>query len=59
MNLLTVVKTKFTGLLKAYGFDITTSTKGVIAQLVCTDIADYHAFKEFQHLQGVSYWQET
>lgn len=44
---LTVVKTKFTGLLKDYEFDITTSTKGVITQLVFTDIADYHSFKEF------------
>lgn len=50
---LTVVKTKFTGLLKDYEFDITTSTKDVITQLVFTDIADYHSFKEFQHLQGV------
>lgn len=37
---LAVVKTKLTGLLKAYEFDITTSTKGVITQLVFTDIAD-------------------
>lgn len=56
---LAVVKTKLTGLLKAYEFDITTSTKGIITQPVFTDIADNHAFKKFQHLQSVSYWQET